>query len=67
MAIATGQMFEVVRHMVEAIDRHTEAYKMRDEVFAQLRLLAKRQKRQQPCKSHESPYAKFDRIRRKRK
>ena len=77
MAIAMGQTVESVKRMAEileseygltfAMDRLVEAYKRRDEAFAQLGLLAKRQKRQEPRKSYESPYAKFDRKRRKRK
>ena len=57
---AIGRQAEVMEELGNAIDKS-------DEAFAQLGLLAKQQKRQQPRKSYASPYAKFDKFRKKRK
>lgn len=66
LSVAFGLYKEELKYQSEAIGRLVAQKQKSDEVSKQLNALAKRQSRQ-PRKSYVSPYAKFDKIRRKRK
>ena len=66
LSVAFGLCREELNYQIEAIGRLETQKRKLDEAIKQFKALAKRQSRQ-PCKSYVSPYAKFDKIRRKRK
>ena len=66
LSVALGLCREEINCQIAAIGRLNTQKRQPDEAIRQLNALAKRQSRQ-PRKSYVSPYAKFDKIRRKRK
>lgn len=58
-------MKEAIRRQAEATHNLTNDLGNAAEIYGQLKSLAKQQKRQQPRKSYLSPYAKFDKLRKK--
>lgn len=66
LSVAFGSCREEVSYQIAAIGQLETQKRKFDEAIKQLNFLAKRQFRQ-TRKSYVSPYAKFDKIRRKRK
>lgn len=66
LSVAFGECRDAIRRQAEAIGRVADDMDRLNEAFRKLKVLAKSLPRQDR-KSYESPYAKFDRIRRKRK
>lgn len=66
LSVAFSEWRDVIRRQAEAIGRMAEDMDKFNEALKKIKALAKSQPRQ-VCKSYVSPYAKFDKIRRKRK
>ncbi len=67
LSVAFGLCREEIIYQIAAMGRLETQKRKSDEAIKQLNALAKRQSRQPHRKSYVSPYAKFDKIRRKRK
>lgn len=66
LSIAFGECRDAIRRQAEAIGRMAEDMERLNEAYGKIKALAKSQPR--PLrKSYESPYAKFDRIKKKRR
>lgn len=65
LSVAFGECRDAIRRQAEAIGRMGEDMDKLNEAFSKVKALAKSLLRQNR-KSYESPYAKFDRIRKKR-
>lgn len=65
LSVAFGECRDAIRRQAEAIGRMGEDMDRLNEAFSKVKALAKSLLRQNR-KSYESPYAKFDRIRKKR-
>lgn len=66
LSVAFGLCKEELNYQIVAMERLEAQKRKFDEAIKQFNALAKRQSCQ-PRKSYVSPYAKFDKIRRKRK
>lgn len=66
LSIAFGEYRDTIRRQAEAIERMGEDMDRLNEVFGRIKALAKSLPHQNR-KSYVSPYAKFDKIRRKRR
>jgi archaellum component FlaC len=66
LSVAFGECRDSIRRQAEAIEQMADDMYKLNEAFGKVKALAKSLPRQD-CKSYVSPYAKFDRIRRKRK
>lgn len=66
LSVAFGECRDAIRRQAEAIGQMADDMDKLNEIFRKLKALAKQLPRQDR-KSYVSPYAKFDRIRRKRK
>lgn len=67
LAIAFGESKESIRKQVKAMEQLCEDKEQSYLIFARLHDDIRILKRQQPRKSYLSPYAKFDKFRKKRK
>ena len=65
LSVAFGECRDVIRRQAEAIGQMAADMDKLNEAYGKARSLAKSQPRQER-KSYVSPYAKFDRMRRKR-
>lgn len=66
LSVAFGECRDVIRRQAETIGRMADDMDRLNEAFGKIKALAKSLPRQNR-KSYESPYAKFDKFRRKRK
>lgn len=66
LSVAFGECRDAIRRQAEAIGQMADDIDKLNEAFGKAKSLAKSLPRQDR-KSHVSPYAKFDKIRRKRK
>ena len=66
LSIAFGEYRDVIKRQAEAIKRMSEDVAKYSKALRKFKVLAQSLPRQER-KSYVSPYAKFDRIRRKRK
>lgn len=66
LSVAFGEYRDVIRRQAEAIRQMSEDVDKLNEAFGKVKALAKSLPRQD-CKSYASPYAKFDRLKKKRK
>lgn len=66
LSVAFGECRDAIRQQAEAIKRMSEDVAKYSKALRKVKVLAKRLPRQDR-KSYVSPYAKFDKIRRKRK
>lgn len=66
LSVAFGEYRDVIRRQAEAIGRMADDMDRFNEVVGRIKALAKSLPLQK-CKSYESPYAKFDRIKKKRR
>ena len=66
LSVAFDECRDAIRQQAEAIGQMADDMDKLNESFGKVKALAKSLPRQD-CKSYVSPYAKFDRIRRKRK
>lgn len=66
LSIAFGECRDVIRRQAETIGRMADDMDRLNEAFGKIKALAKSLPRPRR-KSYESPYAKFDRIKKKRK
>lgn len=66
LSVAFGACRDAIRRQAEAIGQMADDIDNLNEVYREVKALAKSLPRQD-CKSYVSPYAKFDKIRRKRK
>lgn len=66
LSVAFGELRDTIRRQAEAIRRMGEDMDRLNEVYGKIKTLAKSLPRQER-KSYVSPYAKFDRIKKKRK
>ena len=66
LSVAFGEYRDVIRRQAEAIGQMAEDMDKLNEAFNKVKALAKSLPRQDR-KSYVSPYAKFDKIRKKRK
>lgn len=65
LSVAFGVCRDDIRRQAEAIERMGEDMERLNEAFGKIKALAKSLPRQNR-KSYESPYAKFDRIRKRK-
>lgn len=65
LSVAFGEYRDVIRRQAEAIVQLADDMDKLNEAFGKVKALAKNMPRQNR-KSYESPYAKFDKIRKKR-
>ena len=66
LSVAVGECRDAIKRQGEAIVQMADDMDKLNESFGKVKALAKSLLRQD-CKSYISPYAKFDKIRRKRK
>lgn len=66
LSIAFGEYRDVIKRQAEAIEQIVGEKEKANDIFRKLKALAKQMPRP-TRKSYVSPYAKFDKIRRKRK
>ncbi len=66
LSIAFGEYIDAVRRQAEAIERMAEDIDRLNEVYSKIKVIAKSLPHPRR-KSYVSPYAKFDRIKKKRK
>lgn len=66
LSVAFGECRDAIRRQAEAIGRMADDMDRLNEAFGKVKALAKSLPRQNR-KSYVSPYAKFDKFRRKRK
>lgn len=66
LSVAFGEYRDVIRRQAEAIKRMSEDVAKYSKALGKFKVIAKSLPRQDR-KSYVSPYAKFDKIRRKRK
>lgn len=66
LSVAFGECRDAIRRQAETIGRMAEDMDKFNEAYRKVKALAKSMPRQNR-KSYESPYAKFDRIKRKRR
>ena len=66
LSVAFGEYRDVIRQQAEAIGQMADDMDKLNEAFRKVKALAKSHPRQDR-KSYVSPYAKFEKIRRKRK
>lgn len=67
LAIAFGESNEAIREQVKALERLCEDKEQSELMFTKIHDDIRILKNQQPRKSYLSPYAKFDKFRKKRK
>lgn len=66
LSVAFGEYRDAIKWQAEAIKRMSEDVAKYSKTLRKFKVLAKSLPRQD-CKSYVSPYAKFDKIRRKRR
>lgn len=66
LSLAFGEYRDAIKRQAEAIGQMADDMDKLNEAYRRVKALAKSLPRQD-CKSYVSPYAKFDKIRRKRK
>lgn len=65
LSVALGEFRDVIKQQAEAIERMADDMDKLNEAFRNIKTFAKRLPRQDR-KSYESPYAKFDRMRKRK-
>lgn len=66
LSVAFGEYRDAIKRQAEAIKRMSEDVAKYSKTLRKFKVLAKSLPRQD-CKSYASPYAKFDRLKKKRK